>query len=193
MLEAFDRLLERRPELVGKVKFFVVCVAPAKGMTVYKAAQKDIESLVGSINGKYGTLGWTPIMLSTRPIPFKELVCYYKAADICWITPLRDGLNLVAKEYIASKNGDPGSLILSEFTGASVELSEAIQANPYAGKGMDEAIDKAIDMSPEEASERMKIMYKKVEKWDVNFWANHITDQFNLIKNNSIKALETAR
>ncbi len=193
MLEAFDRLLERRPELIAKVKFFVVCVAANKGMTVYKAAQKDIESLVGSINGKYGTLGWTPIMLSTRPIPFKELVCYYKAADICWITPLRDGLNLVAKEFIASKNGEPGSLILSEFTGAAVELAEAIHANPYSGKDMDEAIDKAIDMSPEEASERMKIMYNKVEKWDVNFWANHITDQFNLIKNNSKNTLETAR
>ena len=193
MLEAFDRLLERRKELIGKIKFFVVCVAPAKGMTVYKAAQRDIESLVGSINGKYGTLGWTPIMLSTRPIPFDELVSYYKTADVCWITPLRDGLNLVAKEYIASKASEPGALILSEFTGAAVELSEAIYANPYSGKDMDEAIDRAIDMSDDEASQRMELMYEKVKKWDVTYWANHITEQFKLIKNNFKNTQEAVR
>ncbi|ADM10719.1 alpha,alpha-trehalose-phosphate synthase [Parvularcula bermudensis HTCC2503] len=181
-LEAFDRLLSRRPELTGKVKLMMVCAAAAQGMTIYRTAQREIERLVGSINGKYGTLGWTPIMLTMRPIPFEELVSYFRVADTCWITPVRDGLNLVAKEYIAAKEGSSGALVLSEFAGVAVELPQAILTNPYSANDMDAAIDCAIDMSVEERKERMKALYETVTTWDIRFWAQHVTGLFDELR-----------
>ena len=181
MLEAFDRLLARRPELKEKVKMFCVCVAPADGMSAYRAAQREVERLVGAINGKYGNLSWTPIMLSTRGVPFDQLVCYYRAADVCWITPLRDGLNLVAKEFIASQNGDPGVLILSEFAGAAVELAESVSVNPYSARSMDSAIDTALDMDKDERGRRLDVMRKRVKDWDVDEWARHVRERFDAL------------
>ena len=178
MLEAFDRLLARRPDLKEKVKLFCICVAPADGMSAYRAAQREIERLVGAINGRYGNLRWSPIMLSTRGVPFDELVCYYRAADVCWITPLRDGLNLVAKEFIGAQNGDPGVLILSEFAGAAVELTESISVNPYSERSMDAAIDAALSMRPDERTRRLTRMKERVRKWDVDHWARHVRGRF---------------
>lgn len=181
MLEAFDRLLARRPDLKEKVKLFCICVAPAEGMSVYRAAQREVERLVGAINGKYGNLRWTPIMLSTRGLPFGELVCYYRAADVCWITPLRDGLNLVAKEFIAAQNGDPGVLILSEFAGAAVELAESVNVNPYSDRSMDSAIDAALDMDKDERAKRLTKMRDRVRTWDVDHWADHVRERFSAL------------
>lgn len=181
MLEAFDRLLARRPELKEKVKLFCVCVAPADGMSAYRAAQREVERLVGSINGKYGNLRWSPIMLSTRGVPFEELVCYYRAADVCWITPLRDGLNLVAKEFIAAQNGDPGALILSEFAGSAVELAESIRVNPYSERSMDAAIDAALDMGAAERSDQLRKMRERVSTWNVDHWAQHVRERFEAL------------
>lgn len=181
MLEAFDRLLARRPDLKEKVKLFCICVAPAEGMSVYRAAQREIERLVGAINGKYGNLRWTPIMMSTRGLPFEELVCYYRAADVCWITPLRDGLNLVAKEFIGAQNGDPGVLILSEFAGAAVELAESVNVNPYSARSMDAAIDTALDMDKEERRQRLEKMRERVRTWDLDHWADHVRERFEAL------------
>ena len=191
MLEAYDRLLSRRPELKEKVKLFCVCVAPAEGMSAYRAAQREVERLVGAINGKYGNLRWTPIMLSTRGVPFEELVCYYRAADICWITPLRDGLNLVAKEFVSAQNGDPGVLILSEFAGAAVELPEAVGVNPYSERSMDAAIDTALDMTREERAERLDHMRERVSTFDVDHWAAHVRERFEAINSPREKKAET--
>jgi glucosylglycerol-phosphate synthase len=138
MLLCYERLLERRPEMRGKVNLIMTAVKAAAGMRVYKTAQSQIEQLVGKINGKYAKLNWTPIQLFTEPIPFNDLMALYKTADIAWIPPLRDGLNLVAKEYIAAHHGENGVLMLSEFTGSAVELPDAVLTNPYADKNMDE-------------------------------------------------------
>lgn len=179
MLEAYGRLLERRPELREKVKLFCVCVAPAEGMSAYRAAQREVERLVGAINGKYGTLSWTPIMLSTRGVPFEELVCYYRAADVCLVTPLRDGLNLVAKEFIGAQDDDPGVLVLSEFAGAAVELAEAVLVNPYSHRNMDVNLDKALDMDRGERKRRLAAMNERVRRWDVDHWAAHVRERFD--------------
>ena len=162
MLETYERLLERRPELHGKISFVMSCVTPATGMRVYKTAQSQIEQLVGKINGRFAQLNWLPIALFTQPLPFHELVGLYKAADICWTTPLRDGLNLVAKEYIVAHGGKDGVLILSEFVGAAVELPEAILTNPYSIDRMNEAVDRALAMSPAEQEQTMAKMYQTV-------------------------------
>ncbi|MFA5900104.1 MAG: glucosylglycerol-phosphate synthase [Hyphomicrobium sp.] len=181
MLEAFDRLLARRPELKEKIKLFCICVAPADGMSAYRSAQREVERLVGGINGKYGNLRWSPIMLSTRGLPFEELVCYYRAADVCWITPLRDGLNLVAKEFVSAQDGDPGVLILSEFAGSAVELVESVNVNPYSERSMDAAIDAALDMDVTERSRRLEKMRQRVREWDVDHWARHVRDRFEAL------------
>jgi len=181
MLEAFGRLLERRPELREKVKLFCVCVAPAEGMSAYRGAQREIERLVGAINGRYGNLSWTPIMLSTRGVPFEDLVCYYRAADVCLVTPLRDGLNLVAKEFVAAQGDDPGVLVLSEFAGAAVELPEAVLVNPYSESKLDAALDLAIDMDAGERVQRAAAMAERVRRWDVDYWAGHVRGCFDAI------------
>jgi len=181
MLEAFGRMLERRPELREKVKLFCVCVAPAEGMSAYRAAQREVERLVGAINGKYGNLSWTPIMLSTRGVPFEELVCYYRAADICLVTPLRDGLNLVAKEFIGAQGDDPGVLVLSEFAGAAVELPEAVLVNPYSERNMDATLDLALDMDRVERRKRFVALRDSVRQWDVDHWAGHVRERFSEI------------
>jgi len=185
-LETFERLLERRPDLHGKVHFVVTCVQAAAGMRIYKAAQNKIEQLAGKINGRYSKLDWTPILLFTQPIPITHLLAYYKAADVCWTTPLRDGLNLVAKEYVVAHGGKDGVLVLSEFVGAAVELPEAILTNPYSLTQMDRAIEEALAMSPEEQEQRMSKMYQTVTNYDVKYWADRLLDQFKNLKHETI-------
>lgn len=179
MLLCYERLLERRPELQGKVNLIMTAVKAASGMRVYKTAQSQIEQLVGKINGRFSKLNWTPIVLFTEPVPFHDLMAFYKTADIAWIPPLRDGLNLVAKEYISAHQGQDGVLILSEFTGSAVELPDAILTNPYSDKHMDECLDRALDMTPEEQKQRMQKLHAAVTRYDVQEWANHMFREAN--------------
>lgn len=173
-LACYERLLERRPELRGEINLVLPVAKAASGMRVYKTAQNEIERLVGKINGRFAKMNWTPAVLFTSPLSYEELLALFCAADIAWITPLRDGLNLVAKEYVVTHKGQGGALILSEFAGAAVELPDAILANPYASSRMDECIDKALEMSVEEQKERMRKMYISIERYDVQQWANHL-------------------
>ncbi|MEM9161796.1 MAG: glucosylglycerol-phosphate synthase [Cyanobacteria bacterium P01_F01_bin.4] len=174
MLQCFERLLERRPEMIGKVNLIMTAVKAAKGMRVYRIAQQEIEQMVGKINGRFAKLNWTPVKLFTEPVPYDNLMAFYKAADVAWICPLRDGLNLVAKEYIAAHGGKDGALVLSEFTGSAVELPDAILTNPYSSTKMDECIDMALAMSPEEQARRMERLNKAIRRYDVQQWANHM-------------------
>lgn len=174
MLLCYERLLDRRPELHGKVNLLVTAAAPAPGMRVYKTVQTQIEQLVGKINGRFAQLSWTPVILFTQSLSFEELIAFYRAADINWVTPLRDGLNLVAKEYVVAHEGQGGTLILSEFTGAAVELPDAVLTNPYSSAGMDHSIDLALAMSEAEQKQRMSRMYQAIQRYDVQQWANHL-------------------
>ncbi len=178
MLLAYERLLRRRPALHGRVKLLVTAVAAADGMRVYRRAQQAIEQLVGRINGHFGTLSWVPILLSTTPMSFEETLCYYRAADICWITPLRDGLNLVAKEYIAAHVNESGVLVLSEFAGAGVELNDAVLVNPYSISQMDRAIDTALDMPRNEQRARMERLDAGIGRYDIQHWTRHLLGLF---------------
>jgi hypothetical protein len=179
MLTAYERLLERRPETIENVTLWVTSVSANQNMAVYAEAQRDIEGTVGRINGRFATLGWQPIILFTKAVPFQELIAYYKAADICAITPLRDGLNLVAKEFVGAKVGDGGVLVLSEFAGTSVELPHAVLCNPYSNRSMDAALDQALDMSEEEQCARMEKMVAGVRHYDIGHWARHTMERFD--------------
>lgn len=178
MLLAYQRLLERRLELHGKIQFMVTSVAANAGMTAYRNVQRDIEQLAGHINGRYASLGWQPLLFFTRATPFEELIAYYRCAEICWITPLRDGLNLVAKEFIAARHELGGTLVLSEFTGAAVELDGAVLTNPYSTRNMDAAIDQALDMPVSEQRKRMARLWKSVKRFNAKAWREHNQEAF---------------
>lgn len=171
MLLAYERLLEQQPRWHGGVELFLGCVAAASGMRIYEDIQRSVEEIVGRINGRFGRIDWTPVRLSTRRTSYEELMGWFSQADVCWITPLRDGLNLVAKEYVAARQGLGGVLVLSEFTGASVELEDAVLTNPYSHRSMDRAISDALDMPLEEQVRRMASMTQAVDEFTVQHWA----------------------
>lgn len=130
-----------------------------------------VEEAVGRINGQFGNLDWQPVIHFYGSLERPELVAFYLAADIAWVTPLRDGLNLVVKEYIASRGGGEGAVILSEFAGAAVELDGVILTNPYAPDDMDRALDEALALDEGERTSRMLRLRDRVLTHDVHRWS----------------------
>jgi len=173
-LRAFAELLEHSPELQGKVTLICICVPAAKEMTIYDELQTQIEQAVGRINGRYSTVGWTPVQFFFRAFPFEQVVAYYAMADVMWITPLRDGLNLVAKEYVATHglSGGRGVLVLSEFTGAAAELHGAVLTNPHDPKDLRDKLYFGLSaaMHQGESEARLKEMFDIVCHHDIHRW-----------------------
>ncbi len=192
---AFEEFLQQYPEFHGKVELINICTPPAQGMKVYEKIQQELEQAVGKINGKYSKFDWTPIHFFFRSFPFEEVVAYYGLADICWITPLRDGLNLVAKEYVATqglkKNGH-GVLLLSEFAGASVELGYALRTNPYDRKSLREGLLQALVMDPAERQMRMKRLFDSVQYFDIDYWGNEFLEEIESIRQEEKRVAESA-
>ncbi len=179
-LQAYERMLERNPDLSDKVTLFCVCVPAAKEMTVYRQLQSQIEQAVGRINGRFSRLGWTPVQFFFRALPFEELLSYYGVADVMWITPLRDGLNLVAKEYVAVQgtveHPHAGVLVLSEFAGAAAELKGALLTNPHDIDDLAEVCERALHMDPQEAHSRLQGLFDIVKHYDVDDWGQGFLD-----------------
>lgn len=169
-LEAFDALLDRKPEYRGKISFVVVAVPSRTSVNSYKALKKRLDELVGRINGKYGTTEWTPVRYFYNFLPFETLVAFYSAADVALVTPLRDGMNLMAKEYVASRTDGTGVLLLSEMAGAAEELGEAIIVNPNDQDAVIEAIETALAMPEKEQIERNQIMQRRLMRYDIERW-----------------------
>lgn len=181
-LEAFSRMLEDHPELKTKVTLMMVCVPAAQGMTIYEELLSQIEQTVGRINGQFSELGWTPVQFFFRALPFEELVAYYTVADVMWITPLRDGLNLVAKEYVATQGLTDGSgvLVLSEFAGAAAELRGAVLANPHHPQELADTCHYALTMSKSEAKNRLSEAFEIVSRYDIRYWGQAFIDAVEL-------------
>jgi glucosylglycerol-phosphate synthase/sucrose-6F-phosphate phosphohydrolase len=177
-LVAFERLLESHPELQGEVSLVTVCVPAAKEMTIYRTLQTQIEQAVGRINGRFARVGWVPLQFFFRAIPFEDLVPYYAIADVMWITPLRDGLNLVAKEFVATQGltDGHGVLVLSEFAGAAAELHGAILTNPHDPHDLVEKCYAGLAMSRVEAEGRLRELYGIVQHNDVHRWGQDFLD-----------------
>lgn len=169
-LESLERVLEQNPQLIGKVRLMHVSVSANRNMTAYEGIQAGIEETAGRINGRFGTLEWQPVALISRAIPFDDLIKYYLAADVAWITPLADGMNLVCKEYVAARTDGDGVLVLSEFAGAAVELNAAVITNPFSNRSMDQAILQALNMPPEERKARMQALRRMVNRFSVAAW-----------------------
>ncbi len=173
-LTSYERILESHPELSGKVRLMHLSVSANRNMKAYESVQSEIEETAGRINGRFGTLGWQPVALMSRAIPFAELVAYYRAADVAWITPLADGMNLVAKEYVSSRVDGDGVLVLSEFAGAAVELGSAVITNPFSNRSMDESLIWALRMPEDERRARMALLREAVKRSDVRLWGKAI-------------------
>ncbi|MCB1475154.1 MAG: glucosylglycerol-phosphate synthase [Rhodobiaceae bacterium] len=179
LLYAYERLLERRTELHGKVRLMFVSVAANNGMAVYEQVQQELEGIAGRINAQFARFDWQPVHLLSTPIPFKELVAFYRQADVCWITPLADGLNLVAKEFAAARTDGDGVLVLSEFAGVAVELPQAVLCNPFSARSMDHTIDQALDMPEEERRLRMSAMRGVTRDHTIGDWAEDLRLAFS--------------
>ena len=142
----------------------------------YKELRLRVERLVGEINGEYGEIGQMPVQYLHRSVDQVELAALYAAADVMLVTPLRDGMNLVSKEYVASRIDNTGSLVLSEFTGAARELTSALQVNPHDIDGVVEAMERALHMPAQEQAKRMRAMRRVVKRHDVYTWAREFFD-----------------
>ncbi len=177
-LLAYESLLQHHPELIGKVTLITVCVPAASEMTIYAELQTQIEQAVGRINGQFARVGWSPVQFFFRGFPFEELVAYYAMADVMWITPLRDGLNLVAKEYAATQGMIDGSgvLVLSEFAGAAAELRGAVLANPHDPKELMTTCYLGLTMGRAEARRRLRELYEVVCYNDIGHWGREFLD-----------------
>lgn len=171
-LEGFELFLADHPEWRGKVVLIMVVVPSRIGVEHYDTMKKQLEEQVGKINGEYGSIGWTPVQYQYRALAPAELAGMYSAAHVALITPLRDGMNLVAKEYMASRLDETGVLILSEMAGAAKELNEAIIINPNTRDEISAAIHEALLMPEEEQKRRNTIMRKRLRRYDVRRWAN---------------------
>ncbi|MGQ0704402.1 MAG: bifunctional alpha,alpha-trehalose-phosphate synthase (UDP-forming)/trehalose-phosphatase [Gemmatimonadales bacterium] len=172
-LLAFEQLLHQHTELRGRVKLVNLAVPSREQVGAYRRFRREVDALVGRINGNYGTPSWVPVHYMFRSLPEQRVVALYRAADVLLVTPVRDGMNLVAKEYVAARSDFRGVLVLSEYAGASAELVEAVSANPYDVDRSAEAYYQALTMPPEEQERRMRSLHRRVMSNDVDRWADN--------------------
>lgn len=180
-LKAFEYFLENYPEWREKVKLILIVVPSREAVDEYEAMKHQIDETVGRINGQYGGVGWTPIAYIYRSVPFERLIAAYALADAALVTPLRDGMNLVAKEYVACRTQGTGVLILSEMAGAASELPEALMINPNSTEEIAEAIKTALEMPLEEQQNRLKAMQRRLKRYDVVRWAQDFLSSLDKI------------
>jgi trehalose 6-phosphate synthase/phosphatase len=173
-LAAFELFLERYNNMRGRVIFNMVMVPSRDTIVRYQEMKKEIEATVGRINGKYGTLDWNPIIYQYKSLKFNELVALYSHSDVGFLAPLRDGMNLVAKEYVAAQREEQGMLILSELAGAAAEMGESILVNPADISQMADAIHEALTMNDDRKRKRIEAMKKRLSDYDVFSWADDI-------------------
>ena len=176
-LRAFDLLLSKYPGYRKQVSMLVILVPSRDTVGRYKQLKEEIDRIVGYINSKYGTIDWTPVHYYYRSIKFNRLVAWYKLAPVALITPYRDGMNLVSKEYLACKDDGKGVLILSEMAGSAKELLEAITVNPNNTEDIARALHRALQMDEQEQITRVRKMQKRLKRNTVAYWSAHFLER----------------
>ncbi|WP_025741636.1 bifunctional alpha,alpha-trehalose-phosphate synthase (UDP-forming)/trehalose-phosphatase [Aquimarina pacifica] len=184
-LRAFEYFLEKYPEFRGKTRLVMLAVPSRSNVPQYQLLKNEIDQLVGQINGKFAEVNWTPIWYFYRSMPFENLIDLYTSSEVALLTPIRDGMNLVAKEYIASKVNKKGVLILSEMTGAANEMSEALIINPNNFEEIADTIKIALEMPEEEQIKRNSALQKRLKRYNVEKWANDFMDSLGTTINDS--------
>ncbi len=181
-LQAFELLLQQHPEYKGKISLYMVVVPSRDLVPQYAHLRDEIDKRVGNINGIYRTIEWSPVNYYYRSIPIEVLSALYSTADVCLVTPLRDGMNLVSKEFVASRIDNDGVLILSEMAGASKELIDALIVNPNNTEEVCEAILTGINMPADEQEKRMTAMRQIVTKFNISHWVKIFMDKLKEVK-----------
>ncbi len=171
-LNAFEYFLNKYPEYKEKVRLIILAVPSRSNVPQYQLLKREIDELVGRINGELSTVNWTPIWYFYRSLPFENLIDLYTSSDIAWLTPLRDGMNLVAKEYIATRTDKTGVLILSEMAGSAYEMNEALLINPNNFEEQADTLKQAITMPKEEQMARNMFLQNRLKRYNVEVWAN---------------------
>jgi trehalose 6-phosphate synthase/phosphatase len=170
-LRTFRRLLQSARELRGQIVLIQVAVPSREDVAAYAGLKSEVNELVGEINGEFGTPDWTPLVYIRRGIPRPQLAALYSAAEVAWVTPLRDGMNLVAKEFVACKPEGDGALVLSEFAGAAEEMGEAFAVNPFDEESTAQTVARVLALRPEERKERMLALHQRVLRNNVFAWS----------------------
>jgi len=170
-IRAFEYFLDTYPQYIEKTRLIMLAVPSRSNVPQYQLLKKETDELVGRINGKFATVNWTPIWYYYRSMPFDNLIDLYTSADVAFITPVRDGMNLVAKEYIATRVNKDGVLILSEMAGAAKEMNEALLINPNNFEQIANTLKKALEMPKDEQIRRNSILQKRLERYSVDKWA----------------------
>ena len=181
-LRAYEHFLQTNPQWKKRVTMMLVVVPSRIGVESYQTIKSKIDELVGHINGTYGNFEWLPIHYQYRSLSFNELIALYNRSDVALITPLRDGMNLIAKEFIAARTNKKGVLILSEMTGAAQELNEAIIINPNNIEEISEAMLNALEMKNEEQERRLAVMQQRVKTYNVFKWADDFLNSLDSVK-----------
>ena len=176
-MKAYEELLQDKRLTVGEACLVQVASPSREGVESYQLLREEIEQTVGRVNGEFDTMGHTAIRYLHHSYPIEEMVALYLAADVMLVTALRDGMNLVAKEYVAARQGDDGVLVLSEFTGAADELRQALLINPHDIDELKAAIVKAVKMDSEDARTRMEALRRQVVSHNVKRWARDFLDR----------------
>ncbi len=189
-LKAFEKFLADHKAYHEKVSLLMVVVPSREHVEMYKQLREEIDLLVGRINGSFGRLNWTPIHYFYRSFPLNALSAFYRMAKVAMVTPMRDGMNLVCKEYIASRLDKKGVLILSEMAGASKELSDAILINPNDINQLVAAIEQALTMPEEEQKSHISVMQESLKRYNINHWVNLFMERLDFVKSEQ-RALET--
>lgn len=184
-LKAFEVFLEKYPDWHGKVTFVMLCVPSRDKIQQYQLLKREVDELVGKINGRYATPEWSPILYMYRSVPFSTLIGLYTTADLALVTPLRDGMNLVSKEYLACQGQvKTGMLVLSETAGSAAELGEAIIINPNNVNSMADAIYQGLTMPEDEKRVALKLMLNRIKRYNVFRWAEDFVEQLLQAKEN---------
>ncbi len=178
-LRAFEHFLKKYPEFIEKVTLVMLAVPSRASVEHYQKMKSEVDELVGRINGEYSTINWTPIWYFYRSLPFENLIDLYSSSDIALLTPIRDGMNLVAKEYIACKVDQKGVLILSEMAGAAKEMSEALVINPNNNEEIADALKTALLMPVNEQVERNTVLQQRLKRYNVTRWASDFMNSLN--------------
>ena len=177
-IRAFEKFIRENEKYRGKVTLMLIVVPSRSNVSQYSHLKDEVDTLVGKIDGEFRTIGWSPIQYFYRSFSFGDLNALYKASDIAMITPVRDGMNLVAKEFIASKEvSKRGVLILSEMAGAAIELTDSLIVNPQDTNDMVQAMIRALEMSTEEQKDRLLKMQKNLKRYTVKHWATTFMEE----------------
>jgi len=181
-INAFEYFLNKYPEYKEKVRLIILAVPSRSNVPQYMLLKREIDELVGRINGELSTVNWTPIWYFYRSLPFENLIDLYTSSDIAWLTPLRDGMNLVAKEYIATRTDKTGVLILSEMAGSAYEMNEALLINPNNFEQQADTLKQAITMPKEEQIARNMFLQNRLKRYNVEVWANEFMNSLKAQK-----------